>query len=107
MSWPNRYAHKTKSRANVRTKSMKRHLLPGCHLTMCFVFRPTHLLPSDCLTCPKESCDLGTNLCLLPACQLTGLGLGWAPQRKKGEEEVVTAASEMFTIGQNESRMFG
>jgi len=83
------------------------HLLPGCYLMSLFVLWPTHLLQETASPVQRNRATSGPNFAFFLPASSTGLGLGWAPQRRKGEEEVVTAASEMFTIVDNKSGMFG
>lgn len=82
------------------------HLLPGCYLMSWFVLWPTHLLEETASPVQRNRATSGPNSAFFLPASVTGLGLGWAPQRRKGEEEVVTAASEMFTIV-DKSGMFG
>ena len=73
----------------------------------CFVLWPTHLLQETASPVQRNRATSGPNFAFFLPASFTGLGLGWAPQRRKGEEEVVTAASELFTIVHNKSEMFG
>jgi hypothetical protein len=80
--------------------------LPGCYFMTCFTLWPTHLLQETASPVQRNRATSGPTFAFFLPASFTGLGLGWAPQRRQGEEEVVTAASELFTIV-HKSGMFG